>query len=734
MNVNCDHCGTRYEFDEHQVPREGLAVQCSQCQSVFNVFAPSADENDQVWRLRQADGSFFEFKELTTLQRWIVERKVARDAEISRTGNQWKRLGDIAELATFFQLVDQANTAQQPPAQFAQTPTPMPVAFTPTTPNMPLAPQPVPTAILPNQWTQGMQLQAYAPQPMGQSPSEVSSNTLNPLHPAPESSQPTIPQPAVMHGHAHVQGPETEATPDPVTPKRVELPEDNHGQEFSGVDPAHVVGSEIGRDFGDGFVDDLEHEIDHDPYAGFVEPVESHKGRWFFVLLLLAVLGGSAYVYTQEPELVPKPLYAWIQGMVSAEDSTGAQTSKKLQLEVERAYAALYTNTSSGEERAKTGFEAALQENPEYVSAHLGLARVALAHADSIRNRSRLTQLSLEHQSTKASPSRAKKKKLLPTKNMISTASTPSGAAQELEKEANKFFSQALTTVKAELKKDPTNIDAMLLRADLHRYLGGSTEASNLLDSISALQDPKPLRDLDINIEVAVLRALLAAETAIRAVKEKTLKPNAYPRLFSDADDLLNAAKTLAAERATLYYTQAIVAFYAGQDKTAHALLDTLLVMEPTHDNALWLKTFWPQTPETQAEPSANSTPAPKATAALSFDQLLSQAERARTRDNPHKAMKLLQQALEINPNDADALTSLGWCYVDLENTSAAIARFQQVIQRAPRFSDAHMGLAEAYNLRGQKSQAIKHYKKYLDILPSGPEASVARRMIKELK
>lgn len=61
------------------------------------------------WMIRMANGGeIFRFRELTTLQQWIVERKVTRDDEISRSGDQWKRLGGIAELASFFHVVEQA--------------------------------------------------------------------------------------------------------------------------------------------------------------------------------------------------------------------------------------------------------------------------------------------------------------------------------------------------------------------------------------------------------------------------------------------------------------------------------------------------------------------------------------------------------------------------------------------------------------------------------------------------
>ncbi len=61
------------------------------------------------WMIRMAaTGEIFRFRELTTLQQWIVERKVSREDEISRSGDQWKRLGGIAELASFFHVVEQA--------------------------------------------------------------------------------------------------------------------------------------------------------------------------------------------------------------------------------------------------------------------------------------------------------------------------------------------------------------------------------------------------------------------------------------------------------------------------------------------------------------------------------------------------------------------------------------------------------------------------------------------------
>ncbi len=166
MDVRCERCRAQYVFDDEQVTPSGLTVQCTNCGHVFKVkkkelvvtvpvkpgevegtplpatdaapkpagaahpapAAPHADpERPREWRVRQANGNVFTFRELTTLQKWIVEQKVSRDDEISLSGDQWKRLGNIAELASFFQVVEAAERAKQAGGAPAVTPLPVPV-------------------------------------------------------------------------------------------------------------------------------------------------------------------------------------------------------------------------------------------------------------------------------------------------------------------------------------------------------------------------------------------------------------------------------------------------------------------------------------------------------------------------------------------------------------------------------------------------------------------------------
>lgn len=161
MDVRCEKCMTVYEFDDSKVGVQGVTVKCTQCGNLFKVkrrestqelamgaaaarspayvqpaasvpstqrttvpgipvinrqqpppaakVTPTHDPEPNGWMIRIASShEIFRFRELTTLQQWIVERKVTREDEISRTGEQWKRLGGIAELASFFHIVEQA--------------------------------------------------------------------------------------------------------------------------------------------------------------------------------------------------------------------------------------------------------------------------------------------------------------------------------------------------------------------------------------------------------------------------------------------------------------------------------------------------------------------------------------------------------------------------------------------------------------------------------------------------
>ncbi|HUT79465.1 MAG TPA: zinc-ribbon domain-containing protein, partial [Polyangia bacterium] len=146
MNVQCEKCGTGYGLDETLVGPSGTTVRCTVCGHVFKVYGPGGARTES-WILRQASGATFPFDRLGTLQDWIAEGKVFEHDLIAKTGGEWKRLADLAEMKPFFDAArgqqirrdvtqpvaagfarssasDHAATIRQPPVGQVQAPAP----------------------------------------------------------------------------------------------------------------------------------------------------------------------------------------------------------------------------------------------------------------------------------------------------------------------------------------------------------------------------------------------------------------------------------------------------------------------------------------------------------------------------------------------------------------------------------------------------------------------------------
>jgi predicted Zn finger-like uncharacterized protein len=129
MDVRCDRCETEYELDDDSVSEGGASVQCTTCGHTFVVGqngetiaqivpTPPAGLADLTgpqaadWLMATEDGETHRFRDLTTLQKWIVERKATRGDRVSQRGGPWRPLAEVDELAPFFDVVDQADRAR----------------------------------------------------------------------------------------------------------------------------------------------------------------------------------------------------------------------------------------------------------------------------------------------------------------------------------------------------------------------------------------------------------------------------------------------------------------------------------------------------------------------------------------------------------------------------------------------------------------------------------------------
>jgi predicted Zn finger-like uncharacterized protein len=147
MDVRCDRCQTEYELDDDSVTETGASVQCTTCGHTFVVGPDGAVVAGQrtppggtiemaagpqvpEWLLATEDGQTHRFRDLTTLQKWVVERKVTREDRVSHKGGLWRHLAEVPELDPFFEVVAQADRARSADlAHRSPAPSPVPGAI-----------------------------------------------------------------------------------------------------------------------------------------------------------------------------------------------------------------------------------------------------------------------------------------------------------------------------------------------------------------------------------------------------------------------------------------------------------------------------------------------------------------------------------------------------------------------------------------------------------------------------
>lgn len=115
-------------------------------------------------------------------------------------------------------------------------------------------------------------------------------------------------------------------------------------------------------------------------------------------------------------------------------------------------------------------------------------------------------------------------------------------------------------------------------------------------------------------------------------------------------------------------------------------------------------------------------------------DEMLRRAKRLLERGKANRARKKYHDVLEIERNNVEAVTGLGWSLLAVGSPAAAAAQFRRAKTVNPSFGDAYIGLGKAERELGNKQAALEAYGGYLSRFPTGRKSSIAKYQIERLE
>jgi tetratricopeptide (TPR) repeat protein len=98
-------------------------------------------------------------------------------------------------------------------------------------------------------------------------------------------------------------------------------------------------------------------------------------------------------------------------------------------------------------------------------------------------------------------------------------------------------------------------------------------------------------------------------------------------------------------------------------------------------------------------------------------------------------AIEPFSQAVEVEPQSADANFFLGEAYLQIKKGSKAVGYFNEAIRLDPvGKAEAHLRLAALYRAAGMKDKAVAEYEQFLAKKPDYPERKMIQQYIIENK
>lgn len=806
MDVRCEKCGTEYEFDENRIGANGVTVKCTACGHVFKVrrpgpstLGPASDPRrssppaagpesgarraiprasttigqgpqGREWLVRKPDGQMIAFRELTTLQKWIVEGRIGRDDEISKNGETWKRLGNIMELEPFFSvyekaqalnsMIEQGNLEGRPmelrgsellaamsplegPRSGARAPMPSeshiihadPLPSRPPPPRagslsaipagpvtnpfnaVPLGPRqgppPRPTSAIAAPPLQGRPMAPAAPPPLMVPTAPPTSGAQRPLGSGP--SEAAFGSLAPSLGSA----PRAPAGPPPFGPRSSPLMLDH------GAPPMATGLAGPGALDGPGSEPPLRKEATTPGASSGDDPVETfRRGQRrarvlvFGLLLVGGGLGVAAAVALYGPEGNPARLMAERYGLAAVRplDDGGDRL-------LDDAWRALDMDTFGSQAEAVELLAQAHGKRPgdAAVAAGRALAGALLAQAEqSFAQDLEAAAARAEEQAKETKTAAATAPLLASAAERRASAEQRSADALSWAEAARKADAKGLEPIRALalvqlVRGDRAAFEASLAEVKAAVERAGRTDAYTLwIEALGAAPRPEQAGAQAQAKAAALLEQALSARPSMNRARAQ------YARVLSAKGDL-GAAKVQIAR----------VLAAAPEHEEAKRLEG---MVEATERERLAKEKAAAEKAEAEKVKAAEAEAAKQA-GPRTFEQWMVQADRLRERDRTAAALDAYGRAAELKPDSAEPHTGKGWCYLDMDKPHPALAAFQRAIQANDRYADAYYGLAEANRALGKTDAAIRAYEQYLARAPAqSSERRTAEQRLAELK
>lgn len=723
MDVRCDKCGTEYEFDENRVGPNGVTVKCTNCGHVFKVRRAAAvrsaiprssttigsgPQGGKEWLVRKPDGQMIAFRELTTLQKWIVEGRVQRDDEISKNGETWKRLGNIMELEPFFSVYEKAQTLnsliQQQPLELRGSE--LLAAVNPMDGGQSQA-YPIPSR---SQILQADPLPSHVPHLPSQIPQTLAAKPPALPHRSPAPSLPGAPVPSMPSAAGPMMDRDSVHSTGLAGAGGLDR---NIGPAAAGP-PASFHSASL--DFP--IADDDGMDVD-DPVVSFERGRRNKRVVLAALLLVCLAAGASGAVAMYGPKDNAIRALAIKNGLLKDTDDGADKVIEQAQGQADRDAVANQTKAID-----LLGQAAALR--PSDVTLIADRATYIALLADTFRQ----WAVDLDEDAGLADEA-LKAWQELPAARRGPAPVGPKPTATRALAQKKRLRAHALLE------------QGLPWLLDAETQIPDETQTLRARAAVSAAQ-----QSLDRNAKLA--QATKAAEGAghtdpvllyLDAVQHMDNGESGYAQARILLDKALTARPSFLRARVLLGRLHIL----AQRHEDATKELDQVSREAPAHEEAQRLRTRLAaavtaaktaakgaalQPPEPEPEPvKVAKAPAPR----KNFAYWMKLGDRQRRRDQTMRALNAYGRAAEIKPNSAEVHVGKGWCLLDLERPHPALVAFERAIRVNNRYAEAYYGQGEALRTLGRKEKALEAYKVYLDRAPSGRERKVVQRRVDEL-